>query len=113
MPHKRPRPAASGADRAAGLAESGLEHPFSRLLPPKNPDLALDLAEIKFQRAVGKLHRLGPRLLAEMLAELVAQHLLRREIEALAAGYAALDAATVDAVGGRDFGSIPLHPVRR
>src|SRR5215475_1113917 len=109
MPHKEPRPAASGADRAAGLTESGLEHPFSRLLPPKNPAPALALAEIKFQRAFAKLHRLGPR----PLAELAARHLLQTEIEAAVDRFVTLNPPTVAAVGARKWPPPPLHRVRR
>jgi Ser/Thr protein kinase RdoA (MazF antagonist) len=63
----------------------------------------IDLRDARFRRDVERLHRLGPRPLAEMLAELAARRLLRTEIDALVARYARLDGAALDAAGGRGW----------
>jgi len=71
-----------------------------------------DLDDIRFQRAVSRLHRLGERSFGEMLIELGARFLIRTEIEKLIERYINnLDPATVAAVGGRQFAPVPLHPV--
>ena len=58
-----------------------------------------DLRDLRFRRDVERLHRLGPRVLYELLAELGARRMIRTEIEALARRYARLDPATLAALG--------------
>jgi hypothetical protein len=62
-----------------------------------------DLADFRFQRAVARLHRLGPRPLYELLVELGGQRLIRSEIEALVYKYATIDSAVLRAAGGDRF----------
>jgi hypothetical protein len=50
-------------------------------------------------RDVERLHRLGPRVLYEFLAELADRRLLRTEVEQLARRYARLDPALLAALG--------------
>jgi hypothetical protein len=85
--------------RGAANFESGLEHRFIKASPPKSQGTP-DLADFRLQRAVAKLHRLGPRPLYELLVELGAQRLIRSEIEALVYKYAAIDPAVLRAAGG-------------
>jgi hypothetical protein len=51
--------------------------------------IPIDLADVRFRRAVARLHRLGSRVAAELLAELGARHLIREPIEAVVAAYLA------------------------
>ena len=69
----------------------------------------IDLADVRFLRAVERLHDLGPRALIEFLAELGAQHLLRTEIERLVAHHAQIDDNTLVAIGGERVLAPPLH----
>lgn len=70
------------------------------------------LAEMRFRRDVGRVHRLGPRVMFELLAELGRKHFIRSEVEQLAARYAArLDPALLRAVGADRFPPLPLRAV--
>jgi hypothetical protein len=96
--------------RGAANFESGLEHRFIKASPPKSQGTP-DLADFRLQRAVAKLHRLGPRPLYELLVELGARFLLRTEIETLVAEYIALDPAAVEAVGADHFAPPPTRQI--
>jgi hypothetical protein len=62
----------------------------------------LDLVDIRFCRSVLRLHRLGPRAVAELLAELGARHLIRQPIEGLVDEYLArLDPIRLVVLRGR------------
>jgi hypothetical protein len=70
----------------------------------------IDLADVHFDRACERLHRLGPRAVGEFLAELGAAYLIRTPIETQLERYTArLDRDTIRAVGGHKFASAPLH----
>jgi hypothetical protein len=71
-------------------------------LPQLEPAMGppVDFRDWQFRRDVAALHRLGPRVLYEFLAELACRRLIRTEIEALAARYARIDPAILDALGG-------------
>ena len=58
--------------------------------PQPHADAPIDLRDARFRRAVERMHRLGPRALAEMLAELAAKRLLRTEIEVLVTRFPSL-----------------------
>lgn len=60
----------------------------------------VDLADVRFARAVEGLHGLGPHSLFEMLLELAATRLLRTEIEAIVWRYARINSAVLTAAGG-------------
>jgi hypothetical protein len=59
----------------------------------------IDFRDRQFRRDIDRLHRLGPRAVYELLADLAARRLLRTEIEALVRRYSRLDPASVAAVG--------------
>ena len=59
----------------------------------------VDLADRRFYRDVERLHRLGPRAVYELLAELGARRMVRTEIEVMLHRYARLDPAMFDALG--------------
>jgi hypothetical protein len=68
----------------------------------------IDLAEMRFRRGVAKLHRLGARALAELLAEIGARYLIRQPIEELVDNYVTrLDPVVLRQLGGD---SLPLGP---
>ncbi len=58
------------------------------------------LAELRFQRHVEYLHRVGPRALGEFLAEIGATRSCRTEIDRRLARYANLNPEILRALGG-------------
>lgn len=60
----------------------------------------IDLAEERFRRDIERLHRLGPRVLFEMLVELGSSRLIRVELDHLVGRYAGIDPAALAAAGG-------------
>ena len=70
------------------------------------------LAGPRFERQVVHPHRLGPRVLAELFAEIATAtgepDVIADRVEA----YAALDAAVLRAVGGDRFPPMPLELIR-
>jgi hypothetical protein len=59
------------------------------------------VADVKFAHQIERLHRLGPRAVAELLAEIGARHLIRQPIEATVERYVArLDPEMLAATGG-------------
>jgi hypothetical protein len=74
-----------------------------------NPDL-IDIADLRFCRSVERLHRLGWRVLYELLAEFGAERLIQSAIdEKLNHWVARLDADVLAAVGGDRFPANPVH----
>jgi hypothetical protein len=78
------------------------------------PPAVNDLADIRFHRAVARLHSLGPRATAELLAEIGARYMIRYPIEATVAAYVErLDLVTLAAVGADRFAPTPVvHVIR-
>lgn len=67
------------------------------------------LADPTFRHLVARFHRLGPRPLAELLAELACERLLRGEIEVRLEQYLArLDRGVLEATGGGEL--VALRP---
>ena len=67
--------------------------------------------DIEFRRKAQRLHAKGPRLIAELLAELAASHSLGTVIDQSLDRYLALDDTALDIVNGRELPPIPLHEV--
>ena len=61
--------------------------------------IVMDLAEMRLRRDVERLHRLGPRPVYELLAEIGRDRLLMVYVERVVARYAALDPDVVAALG--------------
>jgi hypothetical protein len=61
----------------------------------------VDFSDVRLRRDVELLHKLGPRVLYEMLLEVSEDRSLRTYIEELVGKYAAIDPAVLDAIGGR------------
>lgn len=68
------------------------------------------IAEPAFQREIESLHRLGPRLTGELIAELAHRH--GPEVLTTMAGFAALDPDTLAALDALIWPPLPLHMVR-
>lgn len=67
--------------------------------------------DLAFRRKVQRLHAKGPRIIAELLAELGAERGLGTAIDQIVDHYLELDDAALDATNGRDFPPNPLHEV--
>jgi hypothetical protein len=66
------------------------------------------IADLRFQKSVEKLHRLGPRVLHVLLCEFAYDRMLQTEIERLVEPYAALRPERLRAVADR-FAPAPIH----
>ena len=69
------------------------------------------VADLKFRRQVEHLHRLGPRVTAEMLAELGAERGIQTIIDQKLERYAELEPETLEVTGGDGFWPLPLREV--
>ncbi len=70
-------------------------------------------ARLHFRRQVERLHRLGPRATAELLAELGAERGIQTVIDRKVDTYAEINPDAIEAAGGNDFWQPPLHEVER
>ena len=68
-------------------------------------------ARLRFRRQVERLHRLGPRATAELLAEIGADRGIATVIDQKIDAYVDLGAGALEAAGGDDFWQPPLHEV--
>ena len=71
------------------------------------------VADLRFRRRVERLHRLGPRAVGELLAELAAARSIMTAIDRKLATYVELDLEGLEAVGGDKFWPVPLREVTR
>lgn len=78
-------------------------------LRPIGPIAAEIVADLKFQRQVKKLHAMGPRPLAEMLAELAAERNIRTIIEEMLPRYTDIPDEALELAGGDEMPATPLH----
>ena len=78
--------------------------------PPKSiGSVAAEIvANMRFRRKVERVHSLGPRVTAELLAEIGAERNIRTVIDNKLERYAALDPEAVTVTGGDDFWPAPL-----
>ncbi len=72
----------------------------------RRPDL---IAEHAFRREINALHKLGPRVTGELIAELVHRH--GPEVRSTLATFAALDVETLAALDALIWPPMPLHVV--
>lgn len=68
-------------------------------------------ADVKFGRAVERLYRKGPRVIAELLAELGAERSITTIIENKLDRFGEIDDEALRATGGDRFSPTPLHEV--
>ena len=77
------------------------------------PLAAETVANLAFRRKVELLHSLGPRVTAELLAEIGVERSIQTVIDQKLETYTALDIEALEATGGDDFSPVPIHEVRR
>ena len=77
-------------------------------LPGPQPSIR----DLRFQRDVSRLHRLGPRALHELLREIGATRQIQTYVEQRAAAFAAVDPDQLAATGGDRFPAWPVREVR-
>ncbi len=82
-------------------------------LQPFGPIAAGVVADLRFRHQVLRLHRLGPRVTAELLAEIGAERSIMTLIDRKLDTYAELDPEALEATGGDRFWPAPLSEVRR
>ncbi len=70
------------------------------------------VAGLAFRRKVERLHGLGPRATAELLAELGAERSIMTLIDQKIDRYAELEPEALEVTGGDDFWQTPLREVR-
>jgi hypothetical protein len=71
------------------------------------------VANLQFRQQVERLHALGPRATAELLAEIGTERSFMPTIAEKLRRYASIDPQALQALGGDDFWPAPLHEVRR
>ena len=71
------------------------------------------VADLRFRRQIERLHRLGPRATAELLAEIGVERSIMTIIDQKLERYVDLDPAAIEAAGGDRFWSVPLRGVER
>ena len=92
---------------------------LSRIRPPElkptrcrvQVPAADPLSNMRFERAVVRVHQLGPRAVGELLREISHTHGLAGDIEERLARYARLDPEIVRAMGWDHFPPLPVHLV--
>ena len=70
------------------------------------------VGHLPFRRKVERFHRLGPRVLGEMLAELGAERSIMMIIEQKLDTFAELEPETLRVAGGDTFSPVPIHEVQ-
>ena len=70
------------------------------------------VADLRFRRHVDRLHRLGPRATAELLAEIGAERSIMTLIDKKLATYSSIEPEAIEAAGGDKFWPIPLREVK-
>ena len=81
-------------------------------LIPIGPVAAEIVANLKFRRQVERVHALGPRAVAEPLAEIGAERGITTIVDQKLTTYAWFDPAAIEATGGDTFWPAPLRVVR-
>ena len=107
--------------RAPGWLPTGFDpaaHPILSQhwsgIPPRGVgQIAAEIvADLRFRRRVERLHRLGPRATAELLAEIGAERSITTIIDQKLNCYTELDPTALEAAGGTRFWPAPLREVK-
>ena len=95
------------------VARTMNELPYSDFSPFRHVgSLTADLvANLRFRRQVEYLHSLGPRAIAELLAEIGAERSIRTVIDRKLDRYSQLKSEALKATGGDAFCAPPLRKV--
>ncbi len=83
----------------------------ARGLIPIGSVAAQIVAGLKFRRQVERLHRLGPRAVAELLAEIGAERSITTIVDQKLATYAELNVGALELAGGDGYWPAPLREV--
>ena len=86
-------------------------HPPQGLIPVGRVAAEI-VAGLKFRRRVERLHALGPRVLAELLAEIGAERSIQTIVDLKLDRYAGLNPEAIEAAGGDAFWPLPIHKVQ-
>ena len=78
---------------------------------PANETAAEIVSDLWFRRQVERLHRLGPRVTAELLAEIGEQRLCRTYVEQRVQRYAEIDPKHLTALDAEHFPRPPIYEV--
>ena len=83
--------------------------------PPRSTTVvAADVvADLRFRRCVARLHRLGPRVTAELLAEIGGERGIQTIIDRKLDRYVDLYPEALAATGGGRFWPVPMREVER
>ena len=121
MPPDKKRPPDRDRRLSEGVSPGGFDTPRDKRPQPKKqaarglipigPVAAEIVARLHFRRQVERLHRLGPRAVAELLAELGAERGVMKIIDTKLDHYAAIDPMTLEAATGDKFWPVPIHEV--
>ena len=108
MSGQDPRPADFDATACPILAQHwfGVKPPL-----PDTLGTADIIADMRQQRHVRKLHRLGPRVLDALLVEIGAERSITTIIEQKIERYAAIEPLALEATGGDNFWPVPVRKV--
>ncbi len=71
------------------------------------------VADLRFRRQVERVHLLGPRVTAELLAEIGAERSIQTVIDQKLDHYAELDPAALEVTGGDRFWAVPIREIRQ
>ncbi len=75
--------------------------------------IAADIvADLQFRRQVERLHRLGPRATAELLAEIGAERSIMAIIDKKLETYVSIEPVALEVAGGDKFWPVPVREVR-
>src|SRR5438552_4756992 len=107
MPHKAARPAGWEPNRA-GLDDLRVAAESEASLI-QNPSHTQAQQRLRRQRHVEQLHRLGARVLFELVDELDRHHGLGDDLDRRLERYAALDAELIAVVGADQFPALPTR----
>ena len=69
------------------------------------------VADLRFRRQVLRLHRLGPRVTAELLAEIGAELSIMTVIDQKTDTFTELEPQSLEATGGDRFWPVPVRKV--
>ena len=111
---KAKRPAGTSGARVTNSGgqpdnDSQNKPPQSRKQPPE----PLDIGDARFRRAVQHLHRLGSRVMFELLTEIGRTRTCRTQIETMVDEIVDLDPHVLRAFNGDRMPPVPLHEAPR
>ena len=121
-PPERRKPPARDRRLSGDVLPGGFDTPRDKRPQPKKqartpglipigPVAAEIVARLHFRRQVERLHRLGPRAVAELLAEIGAERGVTTIIDAKLTRYAAIDPMTLEAASVDQFWPAPLYEI--